>query len=78
MPQSNETYVPQLLRLCSRAQELQLLKLIPPKPHTPQEKSLQREDCPPQLESSPWSLQENETTKTQHGQKEINIILKSC
>ena len=35
MPQSNETYVPQLLRLCSRARELQLLKRIPLNPMLP-------------------------------------------
>ena len=58
MPQSNEAHVPQLLRLCSRAQEPQLLspRDTATEPHLPraharhQENPLQWATCPPQLE----------------------------
>ena len=42
MLQGNQAHAPQLLSLCSRAQEPQLLKLAHPRAHTPeQKKSLQ-------------------------------------
>ena len=37
MPRSNQARAPQLLSLCSRAWELQLLKLMSPKAHAPQQ-----------------------------------------
>ena len=53
MLQSNEAHVPQLFSLCSRAQELQLLKPTRPRARTPQqEKPPQREVRALQLESS--------------------------
>ena len=55
---SNKTYTPQLLNLCSRAQELQLLKPEHPRVRaSQQEKPPQCESLTLQLESSPHSLQ---------------------
>ena len=56
-PQSNKACVPQLLNLCSGAQEPQLLKPLCPARALQQEKPLQREDRTSQLESSPRSVQ---------------------
>ena len=54
MPQSNETCAPQLLSLCSGAQEPQLPKPEHPKAHAPQqEKPLQGEAWRAVMESSP-------------------------
>ncbi|KAI4541447.1 hypothetical protein MG293_008589 [Ovis ammon polii] len=69
MPRSNEAREPQLLSLCSRAQELQL-----PKPQGPQAGALPQER-PPQREA--WALQlERSLTalKTQYSRK-IKILL---
>ena len=57
VPQICEACVPQLLSLCSRAQELQLLKPTCATARAPQEKPLQWEACAPQLENSPCSPQ---------------------
>ena len=72
MPGSNQAYLPQLLSLCSRARELQLLKPDHPRTHTLQQ------DKPPQwkahvlqLETSPHPLQLEKACgamKIQHGQ----------
>ena len=60
MPQSNSAPAPQLLNLCPRAQELQLLK-----PGYPRARALQPESSPgSQLEKSLHTV-----TKTQHHQK---------
>ena len=49
--------VPQLLNLCSRAQEPQLLNPKHPRARAPQQEMLpQREACALQLETSPCSL----------------------
>ena len=57
MLQSNWVRVPQLLNLCSRAQEPQLLKPVSLRTHALQQEKLpQWEACTPQLESSPLSL----------------------
>ena len=70
---SNYARVPQLLSLCSRAQEPQLLKLMSPRARALQQEKLpQREACTPQLESNPCSPQLEEVraaVKTQHSQK---------
>ena len=53
MSRSDCAYVPQLLSLYSRAQELKLLKPTPPRAHGPQQgKPLQGKACALQLESS--------------------------
>ena len=53
MPQNSYACVPQLLSLCSRAQEPKLLKSTRPRAHAPwQKKPGQREACTPQLENS--------------------------
>ena len=58
MPRRNWARAPQLLSLCSRACELQLLKPTGPRAHALQrEKPSQREAQVLQLESSPCSLQ---------------------
>jgi len=56
MPQSNYAHVLQLLSLCSRALELELLKPAWPKAHAqPQKKPPQWETYSVQLEKSPCS-----------------------
>ena len=80
MPGSNEAHMPQLLRLCSRAREPQLLSpratlLKPALPRVcalQQEKPLQREARVLQLESrlhSPNKGKAHTATRTQHRQK---------
>ena len=70
MPRSNEAHEPQLLSLCSRAQELQLLK-----PQCPQASALLQKRPPQwilQLEKSLTAL------KTQYSQKiKVNVICMS-
>ena len=58
MPQSNQAHTPQLLSLCSRAQEPRLLKpMCPRAPPPQQEKPLQWQARALQVESSPYSLE---------------------
>ena len=73
MPQSNSAHWPQLLSLCTRAQEPQLLSLLVtttearwPQACAPQQKKpLQREAWATQGRPAPLTA----TTKTQHSQK---------
>ena len=62
MSWSNEAHVPQLLSLCSRAREPQLLK-----PECPRALAQQQERPTPWLESSPHSP---ELEKTPHSSKD--------
>ena len=57
MPQGNSAWMPPLLSLCSRAQELQLLKPACLKPLLQQEKPPQRQVQAPQLQTSTQSPQ---------------------
>ena len=68
VPQICEACVPQLLSLCSRAQELQLLKSTCPRACAPQEKPPQRQAGAPQLENSPRSQQ---LEKRLHSNKDL-------
>ena len=56
IPWSNKACEPQLLSLCSGAQELQLLKPTSPRTCSPQQEKPQ-EPCASQLESNPCVLQ---------------------
>ena len=73
MPRSNWACVPQLLSLCARNQEPQLLTPAHPRAcDLKQEQKLRWEARAPQLESNPHSpqLEENQqAVKTQHSQK---------
>ena len=73
---SNQARGPQLLSLCSTAQEPRLLNPRPqllkpghPRAHAPQEKPLQQEAHTPQLERSPHSPQLKKKPTPQHGPK---------
>ena len=70
----------QLLSLCSRAQDPQLLKLSCPRTQAPQQKkSQQGAACALQLYGGPRSMPLGETstaTKTQHSQKTTNSLQK--
>ena len=71
--------MPQLLSLCSRVQELQLLRLACPRAHAPQQKRPpQGETCVPQLDSRPCSLQLEESphSNLDFAQPKINTIKK--
>ena len=77
MPQSNWACVPQLLVLCSRAHQLQLLRPKRPRARAPQqERLLQCEACALQLESSLHSpqLEERPRSNEDPAQPQINKV----
>ena len=71
MLQSNEAHVPQLFSLCSRAQELQLLKLCVLESKLYNNRSHCNEKPTPQLESSP-----REKPKQQWRPSTVNTVFK--
>jgi len=77
MPHKYWARVPQILSLCSGAQELQLLKPMHPKACAPQQKEPpQWEAWAPQLERSPCSLQLERAQATEDvAQPKINKII---